>query len=173
MRKSISTLLLVAVLSVTTMYSPKADALVGMVFKNKIIKTIGGIGALGGGAVAGTSLVVGAGSSWGALVAFVYGSAFGIIGLVILDDNTLADIEFRAIDESNPEAYQGFTLAEAQTYNNELELLNTIRQTIISEVSDNDSTEEAEQLWLEYSEALSPATFEIAQEKAKVFLQAL
>ena len=162
---------MLTVLITTTLYSPKSEALVGLIFKNKIVKTIGAVGSIGGGTVAVGAMIFA--DSWTGLMIFVGGVFTGGLGLVILDDNELADIEFRKISIEDPASYKGFTVADVETYNSEIELLNSIRQTIVSEVSDSDNTEDAEMLWLEYSESLSPATFNIAKAKAREFVEAL
>lgn len=179
MKKLLTTSLIMLTLISTSLYSPKADALVGYIFKKKIVKVMGGIGAIGGGVmsltgyIAATSAGASAGTVISGAIFYAGGLAFGALGLIILDDNELADIEFTRIDLDNSDQYIGFSKEEVEIYNAELGLLNTIRQTIVSEVSTSDNTDEAEQLWMEYSENLSEATFEIAKAKAKIFVEAL
>ena len=72
------------------------------------------------------------------------------------------------VDDSTE--YVGFTKEEALVYNSEVGLLNSVRQTIVSEVSDVADTDDAEALWEIYSQNLSPATYEIAKAKAKAFI---
>lgn len=161
-----------------TLYTPKADALVGLIFKSRAAKTVGGIAALSGVTGAGVSLAVGvAGQNLATAVVAILGVyAGGIlagIGLVILDDNTIADIEFKSLNLSDKIQFRGFSVEEAQIYNSELSLLNSIRKTISIEVSDSEDTADAEALWLEYSDYLSPATFEIAKVQAAQFFKAL
>jgi len=176
MKKIVTSLVLVLTITTSTLYSPKADALVGLIFKSKVVKVIGAVGGIGGGVLATGGLITGLVSSsagWGAIFAIVYGTAIGGLGLVILDDNELADIEFREIDLQDTEDYIGFTAEEVEIYNSEIELLNSVRQTIVSEVSVSENTEDAEVLWNEYAEVLNPVTFEIAKAKARAFVEAL
>ena len=143
------------------------------------MKTIGGLGALGGatfgavsyaGAIATTDL--------GTMITLSLFTAWGItlggVGIILLDDkNTIADIEFTSLNLDAPETYSGFSKGEAETYNADLPLLNAIRQTIASEVNNSGNTQDAELLWKEYSSSLHPVTFEIAKSKAKVFVESL
>jgi hypothetical protein len=178
MKRVLCSLVLSVSLLSAAFYTPKSDALIGVIFKNKVVKTIGGIGALVGGTAATTGLVFAAtttslGVAILGAVAMVYGGALAGIGLIVLDDNTLADIEFQSLNLKKTSEFEGFSVEEAETYNEELPLLNAIRKTIASEVEDTENTEDAEALWLEYSENLSPATFEIAKFKASQFLKAI
>lgn len=179
MQKVISTIMLTVVLAVTTFHSPRSEALVGLIFKKKIVKVIGGIGALGGatlgvsGLAVATSSTATLGSAIGGAILIVYGIALGGIGLIILDDDTLADVEFRKISLDNPVDYEGFSAAEVEIYNSEIDLLNSIRQSIIAEVDESEDTAGAEKLWLQYADNLSPETFEIAKAQAKKFVEAL
>lgn len=181
MRKSLFSLMLVGVLTITTLYSPKSEALVGVIFKKKVVKVIGGIGAIGGTTIGVSGLAMATGSSatlGSAIVGAIfiaYGIAIGGVGLIILDDGTLADIEFTKIDVNNSEQYinLGLTKSQVEVYNSELEMLNSIRQTIISEVDESDNTDQAEKLWLQYADNISAETFEVAKAQAKLFVEAL
>jgi len=177
MNKTLTSFILLLTITTSSLYSPRADALVGWIFKSKVVKVIGGVGAIGGGVMTTgalvTAVVSSTGGGLGALLVFVYGSAITGLGLIILDDNELADIEFRKIELQNTEDYLGFSAKDVAIYNSEIELLNAVRQTIVSEVSESESTEDAEALWLEYADVLNPVTFEIAKAKAKAFVEAL
>ncbi len=177
MKKSFTSLLLALTLMTTTLYSPKSEALVGLLFKSKVVKVIGGIGSAGGAtlgiygyvtaATAGSSI----GSVLGGAILMVYGIALGGVGLLVLDDETAADLEFKTIDLNSPEKYNGFEAIDVAIYNSEVEELNAVRKTIASEVNDEENTDDAEALWLEYSYALSPETVAIAEAKAKEFIE--
>jgi hypothetical protein len=178
MKNTFLTLMLTAAIFTTSTYSQSANALVGVIFKNKMVKTIGSIGAIGGGGLAGVSYAVAlTTSSFGTAFTGALFTALGVVaggvGLILLDDNEIADIEFRKINIANEEEYAGFDIKEVLIYNSEVDLLNSVRQTILSEITDSDDTTEAELLWEEYSSSLSPETYEIAQAKAKVFVDNL
>lgn len=159
-------------------YVPRSEALIGLIFKNRTVKTIGGIGALAGGAVTGYGFLVAGGASnlggvfAGAVVAS-WGVALAGIGVIILDDKRVADIEFRTIDLSNVRDYSGFSRSDVEIYNSEIEILNAIRQRIVKEVGEDGDTADAEKLWLKYESYMSPETFAIAKAKAKTFVEAL
>lgn len=159
-------------------YIPKSEALIGVIFKSRTVKTIGGIGALGGGVVTGYGwLVAGSatelGGLFGGAIIMSWGVVLAGLGIVILDDNRVADIEFRPIDLSDAANYEGFTRFDAEIYNSEIELLNAVRQRIVRESGNDSNTVKAEKLWLKYEKYLSPETFAIAKAKAKVFVEAL
>lgn len=152
-----------------------AHALAGFIFKSKVVKVIGGIGAGAGatlftaGFVAGTTAVSLGKLIW-SVFAMVYGPAIAGVGLIILDDNTVVDLEFQAINDQS-EDFADYSTLEIETYNAELEELNAIRKTIQLEVSDESKTiDDAAKLWENYSEVLSPATIKIAERKAATFI---
>lgn len=167
-----SLLSLCMVLAVAFAFKPTTShALVGVIFANKTIKTIGAVGALTGGAVVGGTLVVALSNSatLATLSIAFLGIATGGLGLIVLDDNTLLDIEFKELDNNQNEL--AVTKSEIEIYNSELALLNMIRKTIISETNNDESTDDAEKRWLEYSEYLHPATFKVAQQISLNFLK--
>lgn len=178
MKKTLCTLVLSLSLLSSALYTPKADALVGVIFKYKTVKTIGGIGALVGGVGATAGLIFAStttslSAALGGIIIMVYGGALAGIGLIVLDDNSIADIEFQSLDLNNKAEFEGFSVEQAAIYNAELSLLNAIRKTIMSEVEETENTADAEELWLDYASNLSPETFEIAKHKAAQFLRSL
>ena len=158
----------------------KAHALVGFAFKSKVVKTIGAIGTGAGVGVFGVGILIakfGAAtlSNLGAaLVTLIYGPIIAALGLIILDDNTVVDLEYQPIDLLDTEAHSNFSLDEIQMYNAELEELNAVRKTIQEEVSaQGTDLEQAKALWDEYSQALHPSTIKVAEKKAAEFIDAL
>lgn len=156
--------------------SQNSHALVGFIFKSKVVKVIGGIGAGAGASLFTVGFVAGStASNVGTLIwsvfAMVYGPAIAGVGLIILDDNTVVDLEFQEIN-SESEDFRDYTSLEIETYNAELEELNAIRKTIQLEVADDAKTiDDAADLWKYYSEVLSPATIKIAEAKAAKFIE--
>lgn len=177
MKKFITMLMLVSFVSTTT-FTPKAEALIGLMFKAKSMKAIGGIGALGGAVITGGSLIaIKTANNLATAILAATVSYAGLIlagvGLIILDDGQVADIEFRAISDEHAKSLTNFTESEIAIYNSEVEELNAIRQTVVAESEVSEDTKDAEKLWLEYSDALSPETFEIAKYQAKMFIEKL
>ena len=159
-------------------FAQDSNALIGLAFKSTPVKVIGAVGAIGGGGLAvygyATAATIGTLSgAFGGLILTGYGAIIAGIGLVILDEKQIADIEFKAIDVSRPDLYFGFTKDQVDTYNSELERLNSIRQTIISESNKEPDTKDAEELWKKYSVYISRDTFAIAQKNAEGFLKAI
>lgn len=158
--------------------TPKAEALVGLAFRGKVVQAIGGIGVVGGAAIFTSGYIAGvtatnlSGIVW-LVVGATYGLAIGGIGLIILDDNTVVDLEYQMIDENSAD-FSKYSQLEINTYNSELEELNAIRKTIQAEVpADSKDFDQAASLWKEYSQMLSPATVMIAQDKAVEFIDSL
>lgn len=157
----------------------KAEALVGFAFKSKVIKTIGGIGTGAGVGIFGVGILIakvgtGVNALGWALVTLIYGPIIAAIGLVILDDNTVVDLEYQPIDLLDTQAHDNFSLDEIQMYNAELEELNAIRKTIQSEVNaEGKDLVEAKTLWEDYSQALHPSTIKVAEKKAADFVNTL
>lgn len=118
------------------MTTQKAHALVGFAFKSKVVKTIGAIGAGAGVTVLGLGILIakfGAAKTvnlGAALITLIYGPIIGEIGLIILDDKTVVDLEYQPIDYLNTEDQGRFSIDEIEMYNAELEELNAIRKTI-------------------------------------------
>lgn len=162
----------------STGFAKESHALIGLAFRSKPVKVIGAVGA-GGGAIIGVYGYVTAvtATNIGAVLVGSIITGYGIIiagvGVVILDDKNISDIEFKAIDSNKPESYLGFTRAQVETYNSELAQLNSIRQTMIAESNDQEDTADAEVLWKTYSSFLSKDTVKIAEHNAAQFLNAI
>ncbi len=178
MKKILLGTVLTTSLLASNFIAPKADALIGVIFKNRIVKTIGGIGAIGGGTLGlyGAGIAYSSTATLGSAIAgavfIAYGIVLGGIGVIILDDK-VSDIEFKKFDLDRPDLFGNFTLEEIQIYNSEIEQLNAIRQTISAEVSETEDTKDAEDLWNHYAPSLHPTTFEIAKAQAKEFVESL
>lgn len=175
-KMSIATLLLMGVINLG--FSQNSNALIGLAFKSTPVKVIGAVGAIGGGGLAAygyaTAATVGTLSSvFGGLILTGYGAIIAGIGLVVLDDHQIVDIGFQPIDPNKPEYYKGFTKNQVEQYNSELDQLNSIRQTIISESNSEPDTKDAEVLWKEYSQYISNDTFKLAQKNAGDFLRVI
>lgn len=171
----IAAFMMIVTFTVTT-YSPNSEAILGLIFKNKVVKVIGGIGAGTGATVGLTSLIAAHGATTlgaglGAAIIMVYGFMFAGVGLIILDDNTIADIEFSYLDELKASQLTNISKESIDIYNQEREMLNSIRKTMISEVVESEDTADAEALWADYKHYLSPATVEVAEELSKRFIE--
>ncbi len=149
--------------------SKKSEAAIGLLMGKKTAVTVGGIST---GTVAVSLVLTQAGAftfSLGGAVLYALGVyVFGGLGLIILDDDKLADIEFQKVkgDELNDK----FDSEAIAIYNDEIEQLNAIRKTMQSELTDDSSLEESKNLWSQYSSYLSPETIEIAGEMADRFV---
>lgn len=182
MKKKLLTLMMALSIFATSNFitTQKAHALVGFVFKSRVIKTIGAIGTGSGVGVFGIGVLI---SQFGAatisnlataIVTLIYGPIIAALGLVILDDKTVVDLEYQPIDLLDTQAHSNFSLDEIQMYNAELAELNAIRKTIQEEVSEQgQSIEKAKALWDDYSQALHPSTIKVAEKKAAEFIDAL
>jgi len=176
--KKIVTLSAVLLAISTAGFSQNSHALIGVIFKSKPVKVVGAVGSIGGGLISilAYNAAINATTIGVAISGALY-TGFGMIiagvGLIILDDHRIADIEFKAIDPNQPDLYAGFSRQQVETYNAELDQLNAIRQTMIAETSDEANTADAEDLWKKYSTLLSKDTVEIAQRNAANFLRAI
>jgi hypothetical protein len=168
MRKNILACVMAGLFAVSALYSPKAEAVVGLILKNKTVTIISAIS----GGLSGTGAIIAATASsvtvWPILGALGF-AAFGAVGIVLLDEETVADVSFQPINLENEKAYAGFTVDQVKTYNLEVEELNAIRKSLIAEISEETSVEAAKALWDEYKTYLSPATIAIAEAKALQF----
>jgi hypothetical protein len=176
--KKIITAAAVIMAIMSTGFAKDSHALIGLAFKSKPVKVVGAVGA---GVGLGMGLIgFSTAATTTSLGAFIVGATFmyyGLIvagvGLVILDEKNISDIEFKAIDPNRPEYYLGFTREQVETYNSELAQLNSIRQTMIAESNDTADTSDAEALWKIYSGYLNPNTVKIAEQNAANFLQVI
>lgn len=160
-----------AIFFTSNFFAPKSEALIGLLVKKKVVKVIGGIGLAAGGVgvvsgVATISTATTLSSALGGVIFIYLGAIAGGIGLVILDDNTVVDMEFNQVTKELAPDFSEYDIA---IYNSELEELNAIRKTIQAEVGENDTMEKAKDLWLDYSQVLSPETVAIAQDQVLKF----
>jgi hypothetical protein len=161
------------VLMATLPFTQKSEAIVGIIIKNRTTRVVGGLGA-GGGMLFSTIVYNAAISSgvtgWAALqvgiTAAVYvsvGLTVGMLGLVVLDDQTSNEFKFLALDESLNPAW------EVKIFNQEIDQLNAIKEMIEAEVDKNPETDTAN-LWNHYGQLLSPETMMVARTIAQSFL---
>jgi hypothetical protein len=157
---------LVLALSIFTA-SPSAEAVVGLIIQHRTTKVVGGIGMAASG-VTGAGLIAYANTleAFAGIGYVILGVGFWAIGgvaLIVLDDNTVADIEFRPVTKKEAGKFG----EEARSvYNNELDELNAIRKTIQAEIPENASVKDVNQLWNTYAQSLSPETKAIAEHLA-------
>ena len=89
-------------------------------------------------------------------------SLFGLalIGPILLDDGTVGDLEFVAVDQARA-AQVGLTEIERLAFNSELDEINAIKETITSDLNRDEkpTTEKAHALWNEYGQSLSLDAF--------------
>ncbi len=148
------------------MTSQKSEAAVGLIIKNKTAMTVGGIGVGVNGAAYGLAALGAFSFNLGGAILFALSVVtFGAVSLVVLDDKTVADMEFSEMKLDN----KNFALDEIQMYNAELEELNAIRKTMQEELGEKGTLVEARKLWSEYKEMLHPATSKIAEKIATDF----
>ncbi len=156
--------------------SSRSEAAVGLIIKSRTTKVVGGLSA-GGGAVfsvliynaAMASTATGMAAVEVGIAAAVYvslGLAVGFLGLIVLDDQTVADFKFLPLEQP-AEFSQAISV-----YNSELDQLNAIKERIESEY-DKNSEIDTKALWNEYGQSLSPETFAVAQAIADGFMQKL
>ncbi len=174
-------LLLQMAIAITLVSSPlmmnKSQALVGYYLNNKSINTIAGITLTGSFAGFFGSIVLGGAkcaTGWCVPVKSLAGTiirsslVLSIIGIVILDDDSAANLEFSAISEDS----KAYSLEAIRAYNDELPLINSVRETILSEIKDNSfDAKLSKKLWLEYSKYVSEDTFHIARDQAEKFIK--
>lgn len=155
-----------------------AQALVGLSFRKQSLKTVGIIASGGGSAVFVSSAVAAINAAPYttslsiALSGLIVGPLISTIGLIVLDDNTI-QIEFKPISNDS-HLYSEFHSKQIEIFNNEIDELNAIFNTIQNEIKDiQDYKSLGNVLWNEYSSALSPETINIAQAQAFSFIRYL
>jgi hypothetical protein len=152
------------------MTAQKSDAAVALIIKNKTALTIGAIGLGINGGAYGLAALGAFSFNLGSAIAFAVSVVtFGGISLLVLDDKTVADMEFSEMNLDN----KNFSIDEIQMYNAELEELNAIRKTMQEEIADKGTLEQANNLWEEYKEMLHPSTVKIAENMATGFANKL
>ena len=156
-------------------YPQKSHALIGVLAKSKTVRTIGGVTALSG-------LTVGSIGIVGALTAADLGGAIlGIvalylsvyiagIGLIILDDQTVANIDFKKIQAKD---YPRLDPHDVAIYNREVKRLNMIKEDVQADLNEGDSAEKAGELWKGYAYGISEETQRVAAHLADLFVKNL
>lgn len=171
MNKVLMMIMSFALLS-TAIYTPKSNAAIGLIAKSKVVKTVGGVTSATGGVVGGASLLtVATTSNLGVAILGAIGVYVGVItagiGLIILDDKTIAELSFSKVYNGE---FEGVSSEEVLIYNRELQMLNSIKETIAQELPENTTLEKAGSAWRAYSGMLSPETMKVASKVSKRFL---
>lgn len=159
---------LFAVFLTLSMFTPqRADALVGALVKSPTTKSIGGVMTAGG---VGFALIGGrmASDGWVALGNFVGGMMVAGLGLIVLDETQEAEFQFTPIASTVP----GFDATEIASYNAEVDELNAIHQTVVSELQRSRKAD-AKLLWRDYAQTLSPETLRVAASIGQSFMERL
>jgi hypothetical protein len=176
MKKLMSFVLSFTILLVATMpVAPKSEAIVGIIIKSRQARVIGGLSAGGGTLfsviIYNAALASGA-TGWAALQvgisAAVYvslGLTVGFLGLVVLDDKTVADFKFLPLEIQTGEHQEALEI-----YNSELDQLNAIKERIEADLEANESLD-AKTLWDDYGSSLSPETLMVAKAIADGFVK--
>jgi hypothetical protein len=174
MKKCLTLFLAFMITLMATMpISQKSEAAVGLIIRSRTTAVVGGLGAAGGyifssiiyhaavtsGATGLAALQIGI----SAAVFMSLGLTVGVLGLVVLDDNSVNEFKFLPIDEKlNP-------APEVKIFNQEIDQLNAIKETIEAAVDADPKVNTAE-LWDEYSSLLSPETMSVARAIAQSFM---
>ena len=153
------TLILSLVLSFSLFVTaiPRANAVVGLVVGAPVVMAVGGLIAVGGpslGLVLDELHPTGGMSGLTNFTLFIFLAV--PLGMLILDEEQESELHF-----SHLERLAGFSNQELAIYHSELDELNAINQTIVSELSANQAID-AKALWTDYGSALSPETLKIA-----------
>jgi len=169
MKKIISLILVMCFLSIS--FTPKAEATVGLIIDSKATRVVAGItGATSLGIIFGSAAFNAIfGNSYTALALTGFSILGVFIGMVILDEKN-PELTFQILSNTAAEKL-GLTNLDVDIYNSEIEELNTIKEIIESQVSDNASHVEITRLWNQYKENLSPETMKVASKIAERILQ--
>lgn len=182
MREKILSIALIVVISFSNsmLSMNKANAIVGVFIRNSTLKTFGQMTVHTGGAMTYTgiplSYTIGTTTTLTQVPNTIFtiglfGIAVLFFGLIVLDNNNVININFNPITEESYD-YSHYTKSEINIYNDELEELNAIKNTIQDELEQNEiASSNQNNLWITYSVNLSPETVKIAQNKAKNFLE--
>lgn len=130
---------------------------------------IGGLIALGGGVD--MKRHIRAGGVRNIFLATVVDGSLLVAGLILLDGEQGPEVVFTEVTEGM-KATEVFSADDIATYNDELDRLNAINQTITVEFSANEHLN-ATQRWAELSPYLSPATLKVAAFNGEILLNAL
>mgnify|MGYP003390206199 CR=1 FL=1 len=152
----IVTSFVIALLLSTILFTPKSHALVGWIVKSPTTRSVGGVVIAGGLAFSFIGART-ASDGWVALGNMIGGWMVAGLGLVILNEQQIAEAEFTALNTTT----KNYNDEELATYNSELAQLNAVHQTVVAQVRADANLDEV-QLWREYGALLSPATLKIA-----------
>jgi len=88
-----------------------------------------------------------------------------VAGLILLDEET-STVEFKQISAEVASAKR-LSLQEANAYNNEIEEINIVFSEVTSQIDEESSESEVEQLWQSHSEFISASAFSALQKIVK------
>ncbi|MGK5089062.1 hypothetical protein WDW86_16010 [Bdellovibrionota bacterium FG-2] len=146
----------------STLVPQKSYALVAVATADAPV-VLGGVAvsALGWGLVVGGASKLNKGDGRGGLV-FLVGAMITGMGLIMLDEEGGQRVQFAELDTAHAEAL-GVSVPSLEKYNQELDELNAISNSISAELATYESPtiEDSAKLWKEYRENLSPETFEV------------
>ena len=156
----------------TAVYTPKANAAIGFIAKSKVVKTVGGVTSATGGVVGTVSIIsLATTGNLGTAILGALGFYVGVmtagIGLIILEDKTIAELSF---DKVYLNEFDVLSEEDVTIYNRELQMLNSIKETISQELPDNTTLKESGEAWKAYSGMLSPETMKVASKVSEKFL---
>ena len=163
--KFFKVLALSALIATASFQSQKAQAVVGLVITNKATKVTGGIlGAVGGLAMAAAYLGVDGSISAAFLggVLAVGGGAVLATGIVVLDDNR-GEISYTDLSSEDAKKL-GISEEERLSYNDETDLLNVIQDDILGELASekNITIEQTTEMWKARLQEVSPSAQKVA-----------
>ena len=150
-----------------TLTSTRTHAVVGWIVKSSTVKSIGGVVTAGGVGFAFIGSRT-ASDGWVALGNLLGGLMVAGLGLIILDDQQEAEAQFTPLSKD----YPLFTEDEISTYNNEIDELNAIHQTVTHEL-ELDPKARANDLWTKYGDVLTPSTLKIAAYNGERLLRSM
>lgn len=161
---------LLIALTISIVPVKKSEAAIGGVVALAGNPAVGGKVAIAGLGVfaGGTLLSIATGTSGGCEGGIcIIPAFFGFLGGVILLDEETGSFEFSQLDNQAVKEL-GITEREAETYNSEIEEVNIIFAEVSGSLDEESSVEESKELWAEYSEFVSPETFQVMQKLASV-----
>lgn len=164
MKRFIAILLVICFFTISI--TQKSEAVVGVLIKSRTTRVVGGVisatsAATAVGAVAINIIFA---NSYTAIAIAAFGVMGLAIGLVVLDEKN-ADMKFKSLPLGQAQKL-GIGENELAIYNSEIEELNTVKEVIETQVSDNATQEEVTGLWNKYKENLSPVTMNVASKVA-------
>ncbi|MGK5088624.1 hypothetical protein WDW86_13785 [Bdellovibrionota bacterium FG-2] len=169
-QKSFLVLVLCALVTSSALAPKRAHAVVGLATANVPAMIVGGaLLAVGGGLVLDAAIprkpINPVGEVLRAFVGAVEllaGGTLGIAGLVVLDQEGSKEIAFSELSIEQATALS-VTDESREVYNQELEELNAIKDSVASDLSGDQhpTIEKSAELWNSYKANLSPATLEV------------